>query len=89
MRAGDRAGCVRRELSREDGNVDAPHRHRVPFGPGDVGSGLDYASSIAEALEAQRANGRGRLATAGGECGLETEQITRGLSMQWGWSVLP
>jgi hypothetical protein len=45
---------------------------------------------LRRALEAQRANGRGRIGDwLVAECGLETEQITRGLSMQWGCPVLP
>jgi hypothetical protein len=45
---------------------------------------------LQRALEAQRVNGRGRIGDwLVAECGLETEQITRGLSMQWGCPVLP
>jgi hypothetical protein len=44
---------------------------------------------LQKALAAQRENGTGRIGEwLMSECGLEAEQITRGLSMQWGCPVL-
>ncbi len=83
--------AVRRELGDgETGTMAAPHRHRVPLGLVMLAQGWITHPQLRRALEAQRANGRGRIGDwLVAECGLETEQITRGLSMQWGCPVLP
>jgi hypothetical protein len=80
--------AVNRELGEsEDGVV--PHRHRVPLGLVMLAQGWITQPQLRHALEAQRANGRGRIGDwLVAECGLETEQITRGLSMQWSCPVL-
>jgi Type II secretion system (T2SS), protein E, N-terminal domain len=50
---------------------------------------MDYASAVAKALSQQRASGSGRIGDwLVAECGLETEQVTRGLSVQWGCPVV-
>jgi hypothetical protein len=47
-------------------------------------------SQLQSALEAQRASGRGRIGDwLVSECGLDPEQVTRGLSVQWKCPVLP
>ena len=80
--------AVNRELGEgEDGVV--PHRHRVPLGLVMLAQGWITQPQLRHALEAQRANGRGRIGDwLVAECGLEPEQITRGLSMQWSCPVL-
>jgi hypothetical protein len=46
-------------------------------------------AQLRQALEAQRQNGTGRIGEwLIAECGLESEQITRGLSLQWNCPVL-
>jgi hypothetical protein len=80
--------AVSRELG-ETGAVATPHRHRVPLGLVMLAQGWITHPQLRRALEAQRATGRGRIGDwLVAECGLETEQITRGLSMQWGCPVL-
>ncbi len=67
----------------------APHRHRVPLGLLMLAQGWITPPQLRHALEAQRQNGTGRIGEwLIAECGLETEQITRGLSMQWNCPVL-
>jgi hypothetical protein len=82
--------AVRRELG--DGTAStaaAPHRHRVPLGLLMLAQGWITHSQLQKALAAQRENGRGRIGDwLMSECGLEAEQIVRGLSMQWGCPVL-
>jgi len=64
-----------------DGETGRCCPHRQGFvGPGDV-LVLDYASSIAEGWRLSGQWQRAHWRLAGGECGLETEQITRGWSM--------
>jgi hypothetical protein len=81
---------VRRELG--DGVVIgpvAPHRHRVPLGLLMLAQGWITHPQLQRALAAQRESGTGRIGEwLMSECGLEPEQITRGLSMQWGCPVL-
>jgi Type II secretion system (T2SS), protein E, N-terminal domain len=82
--------AVRRELG--DGGVStsaAPHRHRVPLGLLMLAQGWITHPQLQKALVAQRENGTGRIGDwLMSECGLEAEQIIRGLSMQWGCPVL-
>ena len=81
--------AVQRELG--DGVVGPqPHRHRVPLGLVMLAQGWITHPQLRRALEAQRENGSGRIGDwLVSECGLEAEQITRGLSMQWSCPVLP
>jgi hypothetical protein len=96
----DRWGCsgrcvlamVRAAIRRGagDGGVGAPiqHRHRVPLGLVLLAQGWITHPQLQAALEAQRSRG-GRIGERLVEdCGLEAEQITRGLSMQWSCPVL-
>ena len=80
--------AVRRELG--DGALSpTPHRHRVPLGLLMLAQGWITHPQLQKALAAQRENGRGRIGEwLMSECGLEPEQIVRGLSMQWGCPVL-
>jgi Type II secretion system (T2SS), protein E, N-terminal domain len=82
--------AINREMGEGEGEVAAtPHRHRVPLGLVMLAQGWITHPQLRQALEAQRANGRGRIGDwLVAECGLETEQITRGLSMQWSCPVL-
>ncbi|MBN9617919.1 MAG: hypothetical protein BGO25_17520 [Acidobacteriales bacterium 59-55] len=85
---------VRSALHRETGDASisgsaAPHRHRVPLGLLLLAQGWITQQQLRQALEAQRQAGTGRI----GEwlisrCGLEPEQITRGLGMQWNCPAL-
>jgi len=85
---------VREALRRESGDgiattATAPHRHRVPLGLLMLKQGWITHPQLQRALEAQRRNGTGRIGEwLVAECGLEAEQITRGLSMQWNCPVL-
>jgi hypothetical protein len=80
--------AVNRELG-EGEDVVVPHRHRVPLGLVMLAQGWITHPQLRHALEAQRVNGSGRIGDwLVAECGLETEQITRGLSMQWSCPVL-
>jgi hypothetical protein len=80
--------AVRRELG--DGGTSAalsPHRHRVPLGLLMLAQGWITHPQLQKALAAQRETGKiGEWLLS--ECGVEAEQITRGLSMQWGCPVL-
>jgi hypothetical protein len=82
--------AVRRELG--DGTAStsaAPHRHRVPLGLLMLAHGWITHSQLQKALAAQRESGTGRIGEwLMSECGLEADQIVRGLSMQWGCPVL-
>jgi hypothetical protein len=80
--------AIRREAG--DGGVGASvqHRHRVPLGLVLLAQGWITHPQLQAALEAQRSRG-GRIGERLIEdCGLEAEQITRGLSMQWSCPVL-
>jgi hypothetical protein len=80
--------AVNRELG-EGEEMVALHRHRVPLGLVMLAQGWITHPQLRQALESQRANGSGRIGDwLVAECGLETEQITRGLSMQWSCPVL-
>ena len=80
--------AVNRELGENDIEM-TPHRHRVPLGLVMLAQGWITHPQLRRALDAQRANGTGRIGDwLVAECGLETEQITRGLSMQWSCPVL-
>jgi Type II secretion system (T2SS), protein E, N-terminal domain len=80
--------AVRRELG--DGALSPTlHRHRVPLGLLMLAQGWITHPQLQRALAAQRENGWGRIGEwLMSECGLEPEQIVRGLSMQWGCPVL-
>jgi hypothetical protein len=82
--------AVERELG--DGTesaAPAPHRHRVPLGLLMLAQGWITHPQLRKALEAQRESGTGRIGDwLQSECGVEPEQVTRGLSMQWGCPVL-
>jgi len=82
--------AVQREIG-DSGRAEegGPHRHRVPLGLVLLAQGWITHPQLQTALEAQRANGRGRIGdwlTQG--CGLEEEHITRGLGAQWNCPVL-
>jgi hypothetical protein len=82
--------AVQREIG--DGTESAaaaPHRHRVPLGLLMLAQGWITHPQLRKALEAQRVNGTGRIGDwLQSECGVEPEQVTRGLSMQWSCPVL-
>ena len=83
--------AARREQGDGNGSTEsALHRHRVPLGLVLLAQGWITHSQLRKALEAHRENGTGRIGDwLISECGLEAEQITRGLSVQWGCPVLP
>lgn len=73
---------------RRDG-VEIPHQHRVPLGLVMLGQGWITHPQLRRALDAQKAQGVGRIGDwLVSECGLESEVVTRGLSVQWGCPVL-
>jgi hypothetical protein len=80
--------AVRRELG--DGTLSpTPHRHRVPLGLLMLAQGWITHPQLQKALAAQRERGSGRIGEwLMSECGVEAQQIVRGLSMQWGCPVL-
>jgi len=79
--------AVRRELG--DGVVAAPHRHRVPLGLVMLAQGWITQAQLRRALDAQRENGTGRIGEwLIAECGVDAEQVARGLSVQWNCPVL-
>jgi hypothetical protein len=82
--------AVRREVGDGAASTSAvPHRHRVPLGLLMLAQGWITHLQLQKALAAQRENGTGRIGDwLMSECGLEAEQIVRGLSMQWGCPVL-
>jgi Type II secretion system (T2SS), protein E, N-terminal domain len=86
---------VRAAVGRELGDgettstVVAPHRHRVPLGLLMLAQGWITHPQLQKALAAQRESGTGRIGEwLMSECGLEADQVVRGLSMQWGCPVL-
>lgn len=84
-----RAAVRRETMDGVAGEVTEPHRHRVPLGLLMLAQGWITHLQLRQALEAQRLNGTGRIGEwLIAECGLESEQITRGLSMQWNCPVL-
>ena len=81
--------AVRRELGDGGALSPTPHRHRVPLGLLMLAQGWITHPQLQKALAVQRETGRGRIGEwLMSECGLEAEQILRGLSMQWGCPVL-
>lgn len=81
--------AVNRELGDGITSAPAPHRHRVPLGLLMLAQGWITHPQLQKALAAQRESGTGRIGDwLMSECGLEAEQITRGLSIQWGCPVL-
>lgn len=81
--------AVHRQLGDREASSPAPHRHRVPLGLLMLAQGWITHPQLQKALAAQREGGRGRIGEwLMSECGLEPEQIVRGLSMQWGCPVL-
>jgi hypothetical protein len=81
--------AVHRQLGDREVSSPAPHRHRVPLGLLMLAQGWITHPQLQKALAAQRESGRGRIGEwLMSECGLEPEQIVRGLSMQWGCPVL-
>ena len=73
---------------RRDG-VEVQHQHRIPLGLVMLSQGWITHAQLQIALEAQRAEGVGRIGDwLVSECGLEAEVVTRGLSVQWGCPVL-
>jgi hypothetical protein len=81
--------AVRRELGGGGTSSPTPHRHRVPLGLLMLAQGWITHPQLQKALAAQRESGTGRIGEwLMSECGLEAEQIVRGLSMQWGCPVL-
>jgi len=82
--------AVRRETGDAvPGNRDEGHRHRVPLGLVLLAQGWISHPQLQTALDAQRANGQGRIGDwLTQSCGLEEERITRGLSVQWSCPVL-
>ena len=83
--------AVRREQG--DGPVETgrgQHRHRVPLGLVLLAQGWITHPQLQQALQRQRAEGEGRIGDwLVSECGLNADQITRGLSVQWSCPVLP
>jgi hypothetical protein len=81
--------AVRRELGDEASILATPHRHRVPLGLLMLAQGWITHQQLRKALAAQRESETGRIGDwLMSECGLDAEQIVRGLSMQWGCPVL-
>jgi len=80
--------AVRREAGGPETESPVPHRHRVPLGLVLLAQGWITHPQLQHALQAQRARG-GRIGDwLVADCGLNPEQITRGLSLQWGCPVL-
>jgi hypothetical protein len=81
--------AVQREVGDGRASAITPHRHRVPLGLLMLAQGWITHPQLQKALAAQRESGSGRIGDwLVSECGLEAEQIVRGLSMQWGCPVL-
>jgi Type II secretion system (T2SS), protein E, N-terminal domain len=84
------AAALRREAADARTMAPAGHRHRIPLGLVMLAQGWITQTQLQAALQAQRASGRGRIGDwLMSECGLEPEQVTRGLSVQWNCPVLP
>ena len=86
--------AVQAAIAREAGDgrrdgMDVQHQHRVPLGLVMLGHGWITHPQLQRALQAQRAEGVGRIGDwLVSECGLEVEVVTRGLGVQWGCPVL-
>ncbi len=82
--------AVHRELGDAGGSaISSSHRHRVPLGLMMLAQGWITQAQLQKALTAQRERGSGRIGEwLKSECGLESEQVMRGVSMQWGCPVL-
>ncbi len=81
--------AVRRELSDGLGLLEQPHRHRVPLGLVMLAQGWITHPQLRHALEEQKNAGAGKIGEwLQQECGLPTETVTRGLSVQWSCPVL-
>jgi hypothetical protein len=77
------------EISDTRSTMPAGHRHRIPLGLVMLAQGWITHPQLQAALDAQRAGGHGRIGDwLISECGLEPEQVTRGLSVQWNCPVL-
>ena len=82
-------GAVRRETG--DGIAamhETPHRHRVPLGLMMLAKGWITQPQLRRALEGQRLGGGKIGEWLQQDCGLTSETVTRGLSMQWNCPVL-
>ena len=67
--------AVRRELGDGATSAVAPHRHRVPLGLMMLAQGWITQAQLRRALDAQRANGTGRIGDwLIAECGVEAER---------------
>ncbi len=70
-------------------DIPGQHRHRIPLGLVLLGQGWITHPQLRKALEMQRLRGKGRIGDwLVSECGLRSEWITRGLSVQWNCPVL-
>jgi hypothetical protein len=70
-------------------DVSGQHQHRIPLGLVLLGQGWITHPQLRKALEMQRLKGKGRIGDwLVSECGLRSEWITRGLSVQWNCPVL-
>ena len=85
---------VRASITREAGDgrrdgVEIQYQHRVPLGLVMLAQGWITHPQLQRALQAQKAEGIGRIGDwLVSECGLDSDVVTRGLSMQWGCPVL-
>lgn len=83
--------AVRREVGEGGGAqaMDGAHRHRVPLGLVLLAQGWITHPQLQAALEAQKANGTGRIGDwLQQSCGLPEDRVTRGLGVQWSCPVL-
>jgi hypothetical protein len=81
--------AVRRDPTEGGISSPVPHRHRVPLGLLMLAQGWITHPQLQRALAAQRESGTGRIGDwLISECGVDAEQVVRGLSMQWGCPVL-
>ena len=84
-----KAGLKREVAGRGVGQSGGVHRHRVPLGLVMLAQGWITHPQLQAALHAQKTSGSGRIGDwLMSECGLEEEQVTRGLSVQWSCPVL-
>ena len=76
-------------VSDEVEDASTQHRHRIPLGLVLLGQGWITHPQLRKALDMQRLKGKGRIGDwLVSECGLRSEWITRGLSVQWNCPVL-